>query len=232
MMLLVIMITRGQIILIGGEKGGVGKSTITTNIAVEISYRKAQIIIIDTDPQKTSINWIDRRNELIETSNLNYPKITGVSKDGNIKDIIKDFVTKYDIVLIDASGRDSQSLRTGLTVADKFYCPIRASQADLETLPHICKIIEAAKDFNEHLVSKAIISCAPTNPLINEVEEAKNLLSDFTEYLSLSKTFIRDRKIYRDALLQGKGVVELGNIKATLEIKNLVNEILEFNKNE
>ena len=224
------MITRGQIILIGGEKGGVGKSTIATNIAVEMSYRKAQIIIIDTDPQKTSINWIDRRNELIETSNLNYPKITGVSKDGNIKDVIKDFVTKYDIVLIDASGRDSQSLRTGLTVADKFYCPIRASQADLETLPHICKIIEAAKDFNEHLISKAIISCAPTNPLINEVEEAKNLLSDFTEYLSLSKTFIRDRKIYRDALLQGKGVVELGNIKATLEIKNLVNEILEFKK--
>lgn len=224
------MITRGQIILIGGEKGGVGKSTIATNIAVEISYRKAQIIIIDTDPQKTSINWIDRRNELIETSNLDYPKITGVSKDGNIKDIIKDFVTKYDIVLIDASGRDSQSLRTGLTVADKFYCPIRASQADLETLPHICKIIEAAKDFNEHLISKAIISCAPTNPLINEVEEAKNLLSDFIEYLSLSKTFIRDRKIYRDALLQGKGVVELGNIKATLEIKNLVNEILEFKK--
>ena len=224
------MITRGQIILIGGEKGGVGKSTIATNIAVEISYRKAQIIIIDTDPQKTSINWIDRRNELIETSNLDYPKITGVSKDGNIKDIIKDFVTKYDIVLIDASGRDSQSLRTGLTVADKFYCPIRASQADLETLPHICKIIEAAKDFNEHLISKAIISCAPTNPLINEVEEAKNLLSDFIEYLSLSKTFIRDRKIYRDALLQGKGVVELSNIKATLEIKNLVNEILEFKK--
>ena len=224
------MVTRGQIILIGGEKGGVGKSTIATNIAVEMSYRKAQIIIIDTDPQKTSINWIDRRNELIETSNLNYPKITGVSKDGNIKDVIKDFVTKYDIVLIDASGRDSQSLRTGLTVADKFYCPIRASQADLETLPHICKIIEAAKDFNEHLISKAIISCAPTNPLINEVEEAKNLLSDFTEYLSLSKTFIRDRKIYRDALLQGKGVVELSNIKATLEIKNLVNEILEFKK--
>jgi len=210
------MVTRGQIILIGGEKGGVGKSTIATNIAVEMSYRKAQIIIIDTDPQKTSINWIDRRNELIETSNLNYPKITGVSKDGNIKDIIKDFVTKYDIVLIDASGRDSQSLRTGLTVADKFYCPIRASQADLETLPHICKIIEAAKDFNEHLISKAIISCAPTNPLINEVEEAKNLLSDFTEYLSLSKTFIRDRKIYRDALLQGKGVVELSNIKAVI----------------
>lgn len=220
---------RGQIILIGGEKGGVGKSTITTNIAVEMSYRKAEVIIIDTDPQKTSINWIDRRNELIEKDRLDLPRISGVSKDGNIKDIIKDFVTKYDLVLIDASGRDSQSLRTGLTVADKFYCPIRASQADLETLPHICKIIEAARDFNGNLTSKAIISCAPTNPLINEVKDAKNLLADFTEYLDLAKTFIRDRKVYRDALLQGKGVVELDNVKAVDEIKNLVNEILECN---
>ena len=80
--------TRGQIILIGGEKGGVGKSTITTNIAVEMSYRKAEVIIIDTDPQKTSINWIDRRNELIEKDEPHLPKIGGVSKDGNVKDII------------------------------------------------------------------------------------------------------------------------------------------------
>ena len=99
----------------------------------------------------------------------------------------------------------------------------------METLPHICQIIEAAQDFNNNLISKAIISCAPTNPLINEVEDAKNLLSDFTEYLDLAKTFIRDRKVYRDALLQGKGVVELDNAKALDEIKNLVNEILECN---
>ena len=96
--------TRGQIILIGGEKGGVGKSTITTNIAVEMSYRKAEVIIIDTDPQKTSINWIDRRNELIETDKLNLPRISGVSKDGNVKDIIKDFCNRthsqYRIVAI------------------------------------------------------------------------------------------------------------------------------------
>ncbi|MGX6960305.1 MAG: division plane positioning ATPase MipZ [Rickettsia endosymbiont of Pentastiridius leporinus] len=220
------MNARGQIILIGGEKGGSGKSTIVTNISVEMSYRKASVIILDTDPQKTSINWIDRRNELIEQSNLHYPKIIGVSKNGNIADIIRNFVTKYDIVLIDASGRDSHSLRTGLTVADKFYCPIRASQADLETLPHICQLIEIAKDFNPKLVSHVMVSCAPTNPLINELLEAQNLLCKFSTYLSLSKTFIKDRKIYRDALLQGMGVVELNNIKAKSEIKNFVNEIL------
>jgi len=75
---------RGQIILIGGEKGGVGKSTITTNIAVEMSYRKAEVIIIDTDPQKTSINWIDRRNELIEKDKTYAILFSKYGKDGDL----------------------------------------------------------------------------------------------------------------------------------------------------
>jgi chromosome partitioning protein len=218
---------RGQVCLIGGEKGGVGKSTITTNLAVEIAHRKAEVIIIDTDPQKTSFNWSERRSELIETKNLLYPNVNCVYKDGNLKDIVKSFITKYDVILIDASGRDSKSLRTGLVVSDKFICPTRASQADLETLPHVCNLIEIAKDFNDVLVAKAVISCVSTNPLINEAQSAQNLLSDFNEHLSLSNNLVHERKVYRDALLQGLGVVELDNIKATQEIKELVNEILE-----
>jgi chromosome partitioning protein len=222
---------RGQIILIGGEKGGVGKSTIATNLGVELAQRGAEVIIVDTDPQKTSVNWIDRRNDLISSGIPNIIKISGVSKCGNIKDIIQDFVYKYDIVLIDGAGRDSQALRTGLTVADKFLCPIKASQADLETLPHICEVIGAAKDFNSYLRTMTVISCAPTNPQINEIKEAKNLLRDFSEYLSLMNNFIRERKVYRDAMLEGRGVVEMNNEKAKKEFKNFVDEVLG-NENE
>ena len=130
-------IRSGKLLVLSGP-GGVGKSTITTNIAVEMSYRKAEVIIIDTDPQKTSINWIDRRNELIEKDKLDLPRISGVSKDGNVKEIIKDFVTKYDVVLIDASGRDSQSLRTALTVADKLdrkSTRLNSSHTDISRMP-------------------------------------------------------------------------------------------------
>ncbi|MDC0865288.1 division plane positioning ATPase MipZ [Rickettsiaceae bacterium] len=223
------MADRGQILIIGGEKGGVGKSTITTNLAVELSIRGADVIIIDTDPQKTSVNWIDRRSDLIDGNSTFVNKVTGVSKCGNIKDIIQDFVYRYDVVLIDGAGRDSQALRTGLTVADKFFCPIRASQADLETLPHVCSIITMAKDFNENLKSMAVISCAPTNPQVNEAQEAQELLSSFSDHLGLVNTFIRERKVYRDAMLEGKGVVEMNNEKAKIEFKKFVDEILENN---
>lgn len=222
------MTSRAQIIVIGGEKGGVGKSTITTNLAVELVRRGAAVMIIDTDPQKTAINWVDRRNELLaNNTQIEIARVSGVSKFGNIKDTIQDFINKYDVILIDSAGRDSQSLRTGLTIADKFYCPIRASQADLETLPHVCNIIATARDFNEKLISKAVISCAPTNPQINEVKNAQILLSDFANDLGLIKIFIRERKVYRDALLEGKGVVEMNNPKAIDEFRKFTDEILE-----
>jgi hypothetical protein len=105
--------------------------------------------------------------------------------------------------------------------------PIRASQADLETLPHVYDLVLTAKDFNEKLLSKAIISCAPTNPQINEIKGAQILLSDFSDHLGLVNTFIRERKVYRDALLEGKGVVEMNNIKASIEFRKFVDEILE-----
>lgn len=212
---------RGQIILIGGEKGGVGKSTITTNVAVQFNKIGADVIIIDADPQKTSINWSERRNQKPE----NYKKISCVSREGDIKQTVKDFVSKYDIVLIDVGGKDSLSLRSGLGVADKFFCPVRASQADLETLEHIHKLVLEAKCYNGLLVSKTLISCAPTNPNINEINDAREVLSSYINDLSLCQTFISDRKVYRDALIEGLGVVELDNIKAKEEIENFVNEI-------
>jgi chromosome partitioning protein len=212
---------RGQVILIGGEKGGVGKSTITTNVAVQFSKMGAEVIIIDADPQKTSVNWSDRRNQKSE----NYKKISCVSKEGDIKQTVKDFASKYDIVLIDVGGKDSLSLRSGLGIADKFFCPARASQADLETLEHIYKLVLEAKCFNEFLVSRTLISCAPTNPVINEVNDAKDFLSSYIDDLSLCQTFISDRKVYRDALIEGLGVIEFDNLKAKEEIENFVNEI-------
>lgn len=220
------MVSRSQVLLIGGEKGGVGKSTLATNIAVGLSDQGADVLIIDTDPQKTSINWVDRRNQLINSNNgIRYSRVHGISKEGNVRETIQDLSIRYDVIIIDASGRDSKSLRTALTISDKFYCPIKASQADLETLPHICELIEAAKDINADLQSIAIISMAPTNPMINEVKEAENLLMELKEHLKLSSVFIRERKVYRDALLEGKGVVEFTNQKAKDEIQQLLKEI-------
>lgn len=84
-------------------------------------------------------------------------------------------------MIIDAGGRDSKELRTGLFAADILYVPIRASQTDLETLPKVNELIGLARGMNPNLRAYALISMAPTNPMINEARDAQELIAEFAE---------------------------------------------------
>ena len=50
-------------ILIASAKGGVGKSTLATNLAVYLAHEGEDVMLLDADLQATSKRWADRRNE-------------------------------------------------------------------------------------------------------------------------------------------------------------------------
>ncbi|MFY4698687.1 cobyrinic acid ac-diamide synthase, partial [Burkholderia glumae] len=127
----------------------------------------------------------------------------------------------------DAGGRDSKELRTALVASQLLITPTQASQADLETLPKVNELVSLARGLNPDLKAHAVLSRAPSNPMIREVEDAKELLAEFDQ-LVLADSVIRDRKIYRDALLSGNGVVELSNSQAKAEIQLLVQEFFDL----
>jgi 1-acyl-sn-glycerol-3-phosphate acyltransferase len=62
--------------------------------------------------------------------------------------------------------------------------------------------------------------------VIREVEDARDLLAQFDQ-LELADTIIRDRKVYRDALLSGHSVIELDNAQARAEMQLLGQEFFE-----
>lgn len=210
----------GKILLIGGQKGGSGKSTIAQNIAVCLLQMEYDVMLLDTDKQATSNNWADRRNE------AQLPTIHCAQKSGDIYKTARDLSERYSFVIIDAGGQDSRELRSSMVAADLMYIPMRASQADLETMPTIDELLGHARTMNPSLQARAIVSMAPSNPLIKEVDAARELLVNFPS-IEVSDCQIQDRKVYRDALLQGKGVVELSNSTAKAEIQLLTQEILE-----
>ena len=209
----------GRIILIGGEKGGSGKSTTATNLAVFLKIEGFDVMLLDADKQATSTKWVGRRND------AGYPEIHSAQKLGDIYKAAIDLGSRYQFVIIDAGGRDSRELRTGMVAADVLYIPIKASQADLETLPVVDELVSLSRGMNPGLKVRTLLCMAPTNERIKEVEDAQALLTDFPE-LPLSGCIIRERKIYRDALLLGKGVVEMKNGDARGEIQLLGQEIL------
>lgn len=209
-----------MILLLGGEKGGTGKSTISTNIAVALAYKKKEVVLIDCDPQCTTSKWLTRRNKFY----CNLPKIFCVQKTEDIYETVQDIASRYEHVIIDAGGHDSEELRTAMVACHKMYIPLRASQPDIETSKHITQLIKLAKTLNPKLLAFAIISMAPTNHVLTEDQEAINVLSK-NDTIKVSNVIIRERKIYRDAIAEGKGVLEYNNTKAIQEITQLSKEI-------
>jgi len=211
-----------MIILIGSQKGGSGKSTTSVNIAALLAGKGKDVVLVDADRQSTAANWASDRDELEDVG-----KVHCVQKYDNIRETLSDLKGRYEYVVVDAAGRDSKELRTGLTAADILVIPFRPSQPDLDTLPKMVELIDQAKDFNPDLEVYGLITMAPSNPMVNEAKEAKAYLSDYPD-IKLLKTIIRDRKVYRDAMSEGLGVVEMKNPKAKEEVQLLVNEVLKW----
>jgi chromosome partitioning protein len=208
-----------MIVLIGSQKGGCGKSTTAVNICAELAKRGLDVVLVDADRQCTAANWAMDRG-----SNQTLPRVHCVQKYENIRETLLDLDKRYAYVIVDAAGRDSRELRTGMTATNILLVPFRPSQPDLDTLPNLREIITQAKDLNPQLRVYGLITMAPTNPVIHEAEEAREYLQDYPE-IQLLNTIIRDRKVYRDAMSEGMGVVEMDNTKAADEIRQLMKEV-------
>ena len=206
-----------MIILVGSSKGGCGKSTIATNLAAVAAHKGRDAVLIDSDAQATSATWATDREG---TSAVSVPCVQRV---GDIRATVKELATKYDLVIIDAGGHDSQELRTGLVVADLLITPFKPSQADLDTIFKLSDVINQAKDFNESLKALAVLTMSPTHPGNTEIAESRDYLSD---HLPVLNSLLYDRKAYRDALSMGLGVIEHRDKKAQNEIKALYKEVV------
>ena len=99
-----------MIILIGGEKGGTGKTTIATNLAAMRALAGRDVLLIDTDPQGSANYWVQSRDEEKIT-----PRVACIQKFGKgLPAEVKDLAHRYQDIIIDAGGRDSVELRSAL----------------------------------------------------------------------------------------------------------------------
>lgn len=208
-----------MILLIGSQKGGVGKSTVAVNLAVEYARQGRDVCLVDADAQRSAARWHADREE-----QGHQPAVACVEKLGSIHQTLTDLASRYDIVIVDVAGKDSREMRTGMTAADTLVVVVRPSQLDLDTLGHMSEVIEQAMDINPALEVRGLIAQAPSNPAISERTDAREYLADYPTIKPL-ETVLYERKAYRDVVGEGLGVVEWTNPKAKAEIQELAAEV-------
>lgn len=212
-----------MIVLIGGEKGGTGKTTIATNLAAKRALAGRDVLLIDTDAQGSANYWAQSRDE----SEARPRRVACVQKFGKgLQAEVQDLARRYQDIVIDAGGRDSVELRAALVVADKAYIPIQPSQFDIWTLDRMDGLVESAQGFNPGLRAWVVISRVSTNPSVHEFQDTREILADFS-HLALSGVAVRDRIAYRKAARDGLCVDEMKpkDTKASEEVEALYAEV-------
>ena len=192
-----------MILLIGGEKGGTGKTTLATNLSALRSASGRDVLLVDTDRQGSASFWGAVRDEADGLASVPCVQLFGKGVARQLADL----AGRYDDIVVDAGGRDSVELRSAMVAAERLYVPVQASQFDVWTLEQMDELVEQAQAINPDLKAGVVINRASTHPRVREAEEAKALVADF-EHLDYTYVVVRDRIAYRRAASEGLAVHE------------------------
>jgi chromosome partitioning protein len=207
------------IIVIGGVKGGSGKTTVATNLAVLRSLDGRDVLLVDADDQESAYSFSQVRSETRPGSSLSCIKLTGVPVGRECRKL----ATKYADIIIDTGGRDTASQRSALSVADLALVPFKPRSLDVWTLGQAAQIITEAMGINERLCAATFLSMADAQGADNR--EAAHVLEE-VDVLPYSELSLGQRKAFANAAANGLAVTELrpSDWKADKEI----NELYEY----
>lgn len=213
-----------MIIVAGGIKGGSGKTTVATHLAVMRALAGRDVLLIDADDQETATDFTALRNErLPEGAGYTSIKLTGASVRTETLRLTK----KYDDIVIDTGGRDTTSQRAALTVADKLIVPFVPRSFDVWTLEKVASLVEEMRAANPRLQAYVFLNRA--DPQGRDNDEAAELLRE-ARGLEFLDTPIGTRKAFGNAASQGLAVTELKqqDSKATQEINALFGYLFDI----
>ncbi|MFI0477798.1 MAG: AAA family ATPase [Candidatus Rhabdochlamydia sp.] len=212
-----------MITMIAGVKGGTGKTTIATNLAVIRAAEGKKLLLVDADEQRSTVMWANQRDMLgIDT------KWTTVSFEGKaLRSQLLRMKDDYDDIIIDVGGRETTSLRASLSIADVCVVPFKPRSLDIWTLGNVKAVVSEMKPANPNLKVYAFLNQADSKGSDNE--GSLSILEECEE-IKCIPLIVGCRKAFANAASDGLSVTEMKvqDKKAIQEINSLYDFI--YNK--
>lgn len=183
-------------IMVMNAKGGCGKSTLATNLASYYADAGYSVALADYDPQRSSLDWLDRRPE-------DRPAIAAVA---GYEDGLRHVPRSADILVIDAPARSHGKELTDLVRhAETIIVPVLPSTIDMQASDRFIKELQA--------VGKVASKKAKIGVVANRVREYTLIFDELDEYLTRLRVpyvaSLREAQNYVRAYTRGLGIYEL-----------------------
>jgi len=183
-------------VMVLNSKGGCGKSTLATNLAVFFAREGREVCIADYDSQRSSLDWLALRP-------ADLPAISGVPA---FAEGIRGVPRSTDVLIIDAPARvHGAELIELVRRAETIIVPVLPSSVDMKACSHFMADLLDVGKVSRKQARLAVIA--------NRVREHTLIFEELELYLTQLKVpylgSLREAQNYVRAYARGMGVMEL-----------------------
>ncbi|WP_152048892.1 AAA family ATPase [Aureimonas psammosilenae] len=198
-----------HIITLATQKGGAGKTTLATNLAVAAVEAGEKVVMFDLDPQRSLVAWAESRE-------AEAPHVEPFPADriAKLPEMVQALNGQFTTVILDTAGADNTATHRAMEAATLCLVPLRPTRLDANAVaPTVQAIIRGGTPF------AFVLNQCPPQPNNPRAFEMKNGLEAIGK---LALPMIIQRADYQDAYASGQGVTEFSkDSKAAEEMRSL-----------
>ncbi len=202
------------------QKGGVGKTTLSVNLAACLARTGARVLLIDADPQGSALDWAAARQSEPLFSVVGFPRAT-IHKE------IAQLGQGYEHIIIDGPPRVTDLARSAIMASDIVVIPVQPSPYDIWAAEEVVKLITEARVYKENIKSVFVVNRKITNTAIGR--DVRDALAAYPVHVLNAS--VAQRVVFAEAAAQGQAIFEIDPAgPAVAEMEAVAAELMEYAK--